>query len=440
MAEGEVIKVLKTPGRLADSADIVFDLSDKEPEVIIRGYGFRGYERILRGASPENIALIASRICGMCSHSHQIAAASAVESALGLDVPEAARRIRKAMLLAEMLDNHVTSMLFFSFPDLLMPTSSPSARSIVNIYKMEEEIVKRIYALKSFASTTMKAVGGRAVHPVSVAVGGVSRPLYDDTRSALLGKASTFLNLVSEIAKMAKVMLKRNSQLLESFGSQECMLAAVKSYNEVLDPLGQDICVLGSDDGKWEGSVSGYREKLQTHLVEGSMIRRETISDTTCMVGPLARININRDAYSRVGIPELDDFLADGAVDRSAFHRFTARIVEIACCWKELVELFSDDIISDDEVLRQAEIREATGVAGVESSEGILLYDVEITDEGKLERVRIITPSNMNMELLEEAICEMVMKDGFKPEDDSWNNKLGLMFRVFNPHFHDAVF
>ncbi len=54
----------------------------------------RFFEAMVRGRSYEDIQLIVSRICGICSISHSLVATKAVENALGLEVTEQTDLIR----------------------------------------------------------------------------------------------------------------------------------------------------------------------------------------------------------------------------------------------------------------------------------------------------------------------------------------------------------
>ena len=67
----------------------------------------RFFEAMVRGRSYEDIQTIVSRICGICSITHSLAATKAVENALGLEVSEQTDKLRHLMHYSEQLQSHV---------------------------------------------------------------------------------------------------------------------------------------------------------------------------------------------------------------------------------------------------------------------------------------------------------------------------------------------
>lgn len=70
-------------------------------------YTHRGAEKAAEGRTVEEAALIAERVCGVCSASHAASFAMAVEELAGIEIPERAESIRTILLEMERLYNHV---------------------------------------------------------------------------------------------------------------------------------------------------------------------------------------------------------------------------------------------------------------------------------------------------------------------------------------------
>lgn len=70
-------------------------------------YTHRGVEKTAEGKHFKYVSLIAERICGVCSMSHVVAYAQAVESLAGVEIPERARQLRTILLELERLYNHI---------------------------------------------------------------------------------------------------------------------------------------------------------------------------------------------------------------------------------------------------------------------------------------------------------------------------------------------
>ncbi len=76
--------------RIEGHANIVVNVTDGKVEKLQWQVpeAPRFFEAMVRGRSYEDIQLIVSRICGICSISHSLVATKAVEDALGIEVSE----------------------------------------------------------------------------------------------------------------------------------------------------------------------------------------------------------------------------------------------------------------------------------------------------------------------------------------------------------------
>lgn len=70
-------------------------------------YTHRGIEKTAEGKHFLDATLVAERVCGVCSVSHAVSYAQAVETLAGLNAPQRARYIRTILLEMERLYNHV---------------------------------------------------------------------------------------------------------------------------------------------------------------------------------------------------------------------------------------------------------------------------------------------------------------------------------------------
>lgn len=66
---------------------------------------YRGFENILKGRAPLDALVLTPRVCGICSVSHLLAAAKALEDAYGVTPPPQAVRIRNLSILAETMQS-----------------------------------------------------------------------------------------------------------------------------------------------------------------------------------------------------------------------------------------------------------------------------------------------------------------------------------------------
>jgi len=70
-------------------------------------YTHRGVEKVAEGKDYKEVSLIAERVCGVCSCSHVVAYAQAIESLAGVVIPTRAKYSRTILLEMERLYNHI---------------------------------------------------------------------------------------------------------------------------------------------------------------------------------------------------------------------------------------------------------------------------------------------------------------------------------------------
>ncbi|MDO4761572.1 MAG: nickel-dependent hydrogenase large subunit [Corynebacterium sp.] len=68
---------------------------------------FRGIETIVEGRDPRDVWAFVGRICGVCTGTHSVASVTAVEAAIGCDIPKQAQLIREMILASQEIHDHV---------------------------------------------------------------------------------------------------------------------------------------------------------------------------------------------------------------------------------------------------------------------------------------------------------------------------------------------
>ncbi len=128
----------------------------------------RFLEVILRGRHWEDVHVIASRICGICSVSHQFASLQATEAAFGVELSEQTILLRKLLFDAETLQSHVLHDYFLIAPDFF------GVGSVFPLVETHPDIVLRALRLKKFANDWADLLCGRKTHPLSYVAGGAA--------------------------------------------------------------------------------------------------------------------------------------------------------------------------------------------------------------------------------------------------------------------------
>jgi len=156
-------------------------------------YTHKGIEKIVEGMNYINANFISERICGVCSLSHSIAYAQAVEKITGAEVPLRARAIRVILLELERIAAYLTDLMGIAVDVAYYHAST-------YISKMREDILSGIYS----------AIRSRYFRSINMC-GGLRRDIEDKSIKSLVEMA---LKTKKDLA-VAEDMLYNGTTFLE---------------------------------------------------------------------------------------------------------------------------------------------------------------------------------------------------------------------------------
>ena len=129
----------------------------------------RFFERLVVGRHPDEVLDMVARICGICPVAYQMTAVEAFERLFAVELDPQVRQLRRLFYWGEWLQSHALHIYLLHAPDFL------GYDSALDMARDHRRIVERGLALKQAGVDLMKLIGGRAVHPVSMRVGGFTR-------------------------------------------------------------------------------------------------------------------------------------------------------------------------------------------------------------------------------------------------------------------------
>ncbi|HEX2497552.1 MAG TPA: nickel-dependent hydrogenase large subunit, partial [Actinomycetes bacterium] len=129
----------------------------------------RFFEAFLRGRAHTEPPDITARICGICPVAYQMSACAAIEDACGVTVPPEIAELRRLLYCGEWIESHALHIYLLHAPDFL------GYDSAIAMARDHRDLVERGLTLKKAGNRIVEVVGGRAIHPVNVRVGGFYR-------------------------------------------------------------------------------------------------------------------------------------------------------------------------------------------------------------------------------------------------------------------------
>ena len=275
----------------------------------------RFFEAILKGKHFSDVAHIVSRICGVCSHSHTLVSLAATESALGIDISEQTRSLRRLLAAGEILQSHFLHIFFMALPDYL------GAESLFALADTRSDLVNRALRLKKTANEICTVVGGRAVHPITPSVGGFN---LIPTASALQGLRRTLVSALDDLEGTVELCASLEHPDFER--ETEYISLSPSAGYPLLDTT------LISSDGLC-APVEEYSRVVEEYVVPHSTAKLARATRPAYMVGPLARFRNSHGALLPMA-RQVCDALHLLPTTVNPYHALSARLIE-AVHWVE---------------------------------------------------------------------------------------------------------
>lgn len=428
--------LLEPATRIEGSADLHIEIEEgRVTAARFQVQDFRGFERFMQGRRIETAPHTVSRICGLCSASHQVAGYQAIEDALGVEVPPAARALRQAALMGEWIASHAVSYFFLTAPDFL-----EGEAGLFDLMKSHPEMAVQALALRRAGQEIVQAIGGRSVHPVSFAIGGFIRPPEPEDLATARTAADTALDLARNLVERAGDLPTRDEKIAVPPDQRVNLLAFDQSRDgdgdggrdgvfRVFDPGGAQTAEFARKD--FEDHVAEMRADWS--FAKFPYIASAGFPDGIVLVGPVARRRLQDGPAAD---PEVAAVGAEGGTAVDAVFDLLdydrCRLAEILWAAKEAVSLL--DQAEGDFDRPQFDARKSgRGVGVVEAPRGVLVHNYQL-EEGCISQMRLLVATQFNnafLNLLLKDVAQAHVVDGDLSEEG--NRMLGRTVRIFDP-------
>ena len=331
----------------------------------------RGFERIVKGKNPVFAVNAVMRICGICHAAHGIASAEALEDAMGVSPPANGRYLRETIGLLNKIQSHLMHLVMM-IPDLVQ----------------EPEGMKYIVATLNMLNKTndvLSKLGGSPTHPPYIVIGGVSRVPDEKTLVKLIEELDKLIEEYISIRKELETSIY-SSDVYEQLRAKKLKpeyLASHLFYGDKYSIRTDKIKVVRYED---------IHEDLPGEARENtSMIA--LYNDQIVETGPRARLNKYYD-YNNDSLWGLQE----------------ARLIEIELILKRTRELLEKIEVGEPGCSKVLVYRSGRGIGVFEAPRGTLIHTVELDNNGRISKYKIIVPTMFNIPLMEQAAQGFVSK------------------------------
>jgi coenzyme F420-reducing hydrogenase alpha subunit len=348
----------------------------------------RFFEAFLRGRGYTEPPDITARVCGICPVAYQMSACQAIEDACGVRIGGQLAELRRLLYCGEWIESHALHMYLLHAPDFL---GLPDA---IALAQQDRAVVERGLALKKAGNAIMELVGGRAIHPVNVKVGGFYRLPATQELATLADPLRRALDDAVATARWAATFDFPDVTVPHEFLS----LRAPGRY-----PIDSGTLV---SSGGLDFAPADYLAHVEEHQVPHSTALHAALDGRTFLVGPLARYTLNQQWLSPTAREVATD-IGLGPQCRNPFRGILVRAVETVYAIDEALRI----IAAYDPPARAAVDvlpRAGTGHGVTEAPRGLLYHRYRVTEDGTIAEATIVPPTAQNQPAIEDDLRQVV--------------------------------
>jgi len=404
---------------------------------------FRGFEKFSEGRPFSEMPALMARICGICPVSHLIASAKACDALLAVRIPPTADKLRRIFGLAQVVQSHALSFFYLAAPDLLLGMDADSAKAnLFGVLEKKPELARDGIRLRQFGQQIIERLGGKRIHPAWIVPGGVSEPLSELNRDAILSGIPEALGIAERTLDWFKSVMENFREEIVSFGTFPTMFMGIVKKNGGLTFYDGGIRIVNSAGEVVANGLdpADYPEYIGEKVESWTYLKSPYYSQAgypqgIYRVGPLARLNV----ADRCGTPRADQELAEfhelqRTAVLSSFHYHHARLIEILYCVERLEQLLTDPEILSKQVRAIAGPNSLEGVGCCEAPRGTLFHHYKIDEQGLIRWVNLIIATGHNNMAMNRAVLQVakhfVHGDRLTP---GMLNRVEAVIRTYDP-------
>jgi sulfhydrogenase subunit alpha len=372
----------------------------------------RFFEAFLRGRAYTEPPDLTARVCGICPVAYQISACNAIEDACGVQVDEELVALRRLLYCGEWINSHVLHIYLLHAPDFL------GYPDVIAMARDHSAAVERGLALKKAGNQLMEFVGGRAIHPVNVRLGGFYsvptriefKPIAEQLRRALDNALAT----VEWVSGLEFPDLEIEHEFLA--------LAAPGRY-----PIENGTIARSAGPSF---AVADFTSHVAESQVPYSTALHATLDGGRYLTGPLARFSLNSSALSPIAAQSAANAGLSSEC-RNPFRSIIVRAVEVVYALEEALRIIAD-YQRPSRPFVDVPARAGVGHGVSEAPRGLLYHRYQIDGDGLVSAATIIPPTSQNQAAI-EADMARVVSGNLSLDDDALTTLCEHVIRSYDP-------
>lgn len=351
----------------------------------------RFFESFLRGREIREVPDITARICGICPVAYQMSSCHALEKSQAITITPEIRALRRLLYCGEWIESHALHIYLLHAPDFL------GYESGISMAADHKEVVERGLRMKKIGNELLEVLGGRAIHPINVNVGGFYRAPRVSELKRLLPDLEWAQQAAVETLKLVAGFDFPELEVDYEFVSLRHPDEYPMNEGRIVSSGGLDIAA--------EEYEQHFREQ---HMPQSTALHSVLLpEEKNYLVGPLARLNLCFEQLPPLARREAEN-CGISWPSKNNFQSIAARAIELIVAFEEAIR-----IVKSYDVVPQASRTEYKPAAGegchaTEAPRGLLYHRYRTGEDGLIAEAKIVPPTSQNQGQIESDLRDFV--------------------------------
>lgn len=373
----------------------------------------RYFEKSLEGRNHYDVLDTVARICGICPVAYQMSATHAIESIFDITITPWIRAMRRLFYCGEWLQSHSLHIHLLAAPDFL------GFNSVIEMSAQYGDEVRRGLKLQALGNDLVELLGARSVHPVGAIIGGFSQAPDKKSIKAILHRVTEAkqdaINLIHWLDKL-------------DLPNDEQNFISVALHHDDEYPFNEGRLI--SDSGL-NIAISEFEKHFKETHVDHSTALHCLFNGQPYLVGPLARLNLNKDQLPKE-VKDVMQELKTTFPSKNMFHSIIARAIEIHFILVEAEQILSNYEHTDKPHV-EFKPKAGTGYGCTEAPRGILWHRYDMDEKGCVKKAIIVPPTSQNQPRIEQDLKDSLIKFGLDSAKDKLQLHAETVIRNYDP-------
>jgi coenzyme F420-reducing hydrogenase alpha subunit len=374
----------------------------------------RYFERLVVGRTPDEVIDIVARICGICPVAYQMTAVHAFEHGLGIPIDPQVRALRRLLYCGEWIESHALHVYLLHLPDFL------GYASALELARDHRAAVEAGLNLKKAGNRIVELIGGRAIHPVSVRVGGFSRTFRKTEITSLREPLAAALEIALATVDLVAGLVPPDFQ-------REARMVALRHPTEY--PMNEGHIV--STDGLDLDPTDWTSEFHEGQVAWSHALQARSRDGRPYLLGPGSRLTLAADQLHPTAAAALARTGLAGEIRTNPYRSIVARAIELVDAVAEALDIV-EAYQPPDRAATPWTPGPGRAAWATEAPRGMIFHAYQLDERGLIADARIVPPTSQNQAAIEADLTIFAPQVLGLPSDQA-THRIEQLIRSYDP-------